>query len=120
MLYTSSISIFEKTKRKARPYYVIRGQGNDVVIPDESDLEQYKEGVVTWEGFKVAYLAKLMRSEAEEWMRRIACEAVDEDVVLVSQEENEHCYRLLLAEMMINMFSGQIDIVYAGELKARR
>ena len=59
-----------------------------------------------------------MRPEAEEWMKRVSGETVSEDVVLVSEEEDvEHCYRILLAEMMVNMFSGQMNLRYMGELK---
>jgi hypothetical protein len=51
-------------------------------------------------------------------MKHVSREAVSEDVVLVSEEEDvEHCYRILLAEMMINMFSGQMKVRYMGELK---
>ena len=101
-----------------KPYYLIKNRGNDAVAPDQIDLEQYRNGVLTWQGFKVNYLAKLMRPEAEEWMKRVSSEAVSEDVVLVSDEENvEKCYRILLAEMMINMFSGHMKVHYMGELK---
>jgi len=118
MLYTSSLSIRKKIKRKMKSYYVMKNRGNDVVLPDQLDLEQYRNGVMTWEGFKLNYLAKLMKPEAEEWMRRVSVEAVNEDVVLVSDEEDvEHCYRILLAEMMMNMFSGQMNLRYMGELK---
>jgi len=118
MLYTSSLSVFEKIKRKVKSYYVMRNQGNDAVVPDESDIEQYRRGTMTWQGFKVNYLAKLMRPEAEKWMKRVSGEAVSDDVVLISDEWNiEHYYRILLAEMMINMFSGQIKVRYMGELE---
>ena len=118
MLYTSSLSIFKKSRTKPKRYYVMKNRGNDVVVPDQSDLDQFRKGELTWRGFKVNYLAKLMRPEAEEWMKRVSGEAVSEDVVLISEEEDvEHCYRILLAEMMINMFSGQMNIRYMGELK---
>jgi hypothetical protein len=117
MLYTSSLSVFEKSKRKLKPYYVMENRGNDVVLPDQSDLEQYRNGVLTWQGFRVNYLAKLMRVEAEEWMRRVSGEAVSEDVVLVSEEDGEHCYRIQLAEMMNSMFSGRMKVRYMGEIK---
>lgn len=91
--------------------------GNDVVIPDKSDLEQYRSGSMTWQGFKVNYLAALMRPEVEKWMKKVADEAVSEDVVLVSNEHYvENCYRILLAEMIINMFSGRMKLRYTGEL----
>jgi hypothetical protein len=118
MLYTASVSALEKVRREMKLYYVIEGHGNDVVIPDHSDLDQYHDGVLTWKGFRVNYLGKLMRPEAEEWMKRVSAEAVGEDVVLVSDEEDAtHCYRVLLAEMMINMFSGQMKLRYMGELR---
>lgn len=118
MLYTTYLSALKKIDRKIKPYYVMRSHGNDVVTPDQSDLDQYKNGVLTWEGFKVNYLAKLMRPDADEWIRRVSAEAVSEDVVLVGVEKDaEHCHRTLLAEMMVNMFSGQMDLRYMGELK---
>ena len=118
MLYTACVSVLEKVERKMKLYYVMRNHGNDVVAPDQVDLGQYRNGVVTWKGFKVNYLAKIMRPEADEWMRRVSAESVNEDVVLVSDEEDvENCYRILLAEMMRNMFSGQMNLRYMGELK---
>jgi uncharacterized protein YeaO (DUF488 family) len=116
MLYTSSLSVFEKSKKKLKPYYLMENCGNDAVLPDQSDLEQYKKGELTWQGFSVNYLAKLMRAEAEEWMRHVSEEAVSEDVVLVSKEDMEHCYRIQLAEMMNSMFSGRMKVRYMGEL----
>ena len=117
MLWTCSLSSLKKRKDKLKPYYVILNRGNDAVVPDQLDLEQYRDGVLTWQGFKVNYLAKLMRPEAEEWMKRVSSEAVSEDVVLVSDEENvENCYRKFLAEMMISMFSGHMKVRYNGEL----
>ena len=100
-------------------YHIIRGHGNDVVVPDQSDLEQYRDGVLTWQGFRVNYLAKLMKPEAEEWMKRVSSEAASEEVALVTDEEEavNQCYRVLLAEMMINMFSGHMNVRYVGELK---
>lgn len=118
MLYTSGLSILKEIKRKLTPYYVMKNRRNDVVVPDQLDLEHYRNGVLTWQGFKVNYLAKLMRPEAEEWMRRVSTEAVSHDVVLVSDEKDyEHSYRRLLAEMIMSMFSGEKSLRYAGELK---
>jgi uncharacterized protein YeaO (DUF488 family) len=118
VLYTACVSVLEKVERKMKPYYVMKNHGNDVVVPDQVDLDQYRNGVMTWKGFRINYLAKLMRPEADEWMRRVSVEAVSEDVVLVSDEEDvENCHRILLAEMMINMFSGQMNLRYMGELK---
>ena len=118
MLYTSSLTVLKKVKQKLKPYFVIKNRGNDVVVPDQLDLEHYRNGALTWQGFKVNYLAKLMRPEAEGWMKKVSREAVSEDVVVVSEEEDvRDCYRILLAEMMVNMFSGQMKVRYVGELK---
>lgn len=118
MLYTSTLSNLKKIKKKLKPCYVMKNHGNDVVVPDQPDLDQFRNGVLTWQGFKVNYLAKLMKPEAEEWMKRVSGEAASEDVVLVDEEEDiEHCYRVLLAEMMMNMFSGQMNLRYMGELR---
>jgi hypothetical protein len=118
LLYTARLSVFKSIKRKMKPYYLMRNRGNDVVVPDRSDFDQYHGGVMSWEGFKVNYLAKLMRTEAEEWMKRVSVEAVRDDVVLVSDEERyENCYRILLAEMMINMFSGRMSLYYKGDIR---
>lgn len=118
MLYTSSLSSLEKYERKVKPYYVMKNRGNDAVVPDQLDLEQYEIGDLTWQGFRVNYLAKLMRPEAEKWMKSVCSEAISEDVVLVSDEENaEKFYRVMLAEMMVNMFSGHMNLRYMGELK---
>lgn len=118
MLYTASISVVKGVKRKVKIYYIMKDYGNDAVSPDPVDLNYYRSGRLTWKGFKVNYLAKLMRPEAEEWMERVAREASSEDVVLVSDEQNgENCYRVILAEMMINMFSGRTRLRYGGELK---
>jgi len=117
MLYTASVSSFKRTERKLKVYYIVEDHGNDPVVPDLVDICQFRTGVLTWEGFKVNYLAKLMRSDAVEWMRRISVEAVSEDVVLVDEEkEAEYSCRKLLAEMMMNMFSGHLKLHYMGEL----
>jgi hypothetical protein len=118
LLYTCSLSVLKKSKRELKPYYVMENRGNDVVVPDHLDLKQYRNGVLTWQGLKVNYLANLMRPEAEKWMKHVSSEAVSEEVILVSDEEDvENCYRILLAEMMINMFSGHMKLRYMGELK---
>ncbi len=72
MLYTACVSILDELKRKIKPYYVMANHGNDVVVPDQSDLEQYKNGALPWEGFKVSYLAKLMKPESEEAFSRLS------------------------------------------------
>ena len=118
LLYTASTSIVKKVKGKMRLYYLIAGRGNDAVTPDQEDLDRYKRGKLTSKGFMLNYRAKLLRPEAEEWMRRVASEATSKDVVLVSKgETGEFCYRILLAELMLNMYSGQMNLRYMGELK---
>jgi len=115
VLYTAVASV--KIERM-KVYRLIRNYGNDAVVPDKLDLDQYRSGMLTWEGLRVSYLAKLMRSEAEEWMRRVSAEAVSHDVVLVSDERDyEHSCRGLLAEMIMSMFSGGKSLRYAGELR---
>jgi len=117
MLYTSSVSALKRIKRKVKVYYILKDHGNDVVVPDQADLDQYRSRVLTWEGFKVNYLAKLMRSEADEWMRHVSEEAVSDDVVLVDEEkDDEHSCRKFLAEMMVSMFSGRLKFRYMGKL----
>jgi hypothetical protein len=101
-----------------KAYYLLENHGNDVVIPDGQDLKRYRNGELTLQGFRVSFLAKLMRPEAEEWMERVSDEAVSMDVVLVSNEDNgDFFYRKFLAEMMINMFSGRKKLRYLGELE---
>jgi len=117
MLYTANVSAIKRIKRKVKVYYILRNHGNDVVVPDQLDLDHYKSQALTWEGFRVNYLARLMRPEADEWMRRVSEEAVPNDVVLADEEADaKYSYRKLLAEMMVNMFSGRLKLLYAGEL----
>ena len=118
MLYSASISALKKTERRMKCYYVMRGHGNDEVAPDQSDLDLYKSGELTWQGFMINYQVKLRRPEAFNWMQRASVEAVHEDVVLVdSEEESMRSLRVILAEMMASMFSGQMSFRYKGELK---
>lgn len=117
MLYTAPVSVDKKIKSGMRLYYLIEGHGNDAVSPDRLDIEHYKNGKITWRGFANNYSVKLMKPAAEEWMRRVAVEAAKEDVVLASDEEaDKPCYRKILAEMILNMFSGQLNLQYLGEL----
>jgi hypothetical protein len=117
MLWTSNSSTIDKTKKEFKIYYLIEQQGNDPIIPDKQDLEQYTNGIITWQGFKLNFLEKLMRPEAEELMKKVSVESVSEDVVLVSDESDvEKCYRIMVAEMIVNMFSGHLKLKYRGEL----
>ena len=117
MLYSCSASVAEK-KRKMKYYYIIRGHGNDVVVPDKSDIDLYNKGVITPKGFELNYGMKLRRNEAYDWMERVSTEASQGDVVLVGEEEGgEKSYRFMLAEMMASMFGGKMNFRYGGELK---
>ena len=100
-----------------KTYNLLKDHENYDVMPDKEDLEYYKGGVLTWEGFKINYLTKLMKPEAIEWMERVSLEAENEEVVLVDDEEEpEYSYRVLLANRMMNMFVGHLKLNYAGEL----
>ena len=117
ILYTANIQDLNKVKSKSVIYRLIPNQGNDAVTPDIEDLNYYKNQSLTWEGFRLNYLAKLMRSEAIDWMNKVANEAVNNDVVLVDEERvYENSYRKLLVEMILNMFIGEFNIKYAGEV----
>jgi asparagine synthetase A len=99
-------------------YYIMSGQGNDVVAPDKHDLELFKSGVMTAKGFALNYEMKLRSQEAYEWMSRVSAEAIHQDIVLVGEEDGlEKSYRIMLAEMMASMLSGQMNFRYMGELR---
>lgn len=118
MLYSCSASVAKKKIEKMKCYYIIRGHGNDVVVPDKSDLDLYKNGVMTTKGFALNYEMKLRRREAYEWMAQVSAEANHGDVVLIGEEEGgEKSYRIILAEMMTSMFGGKVNFRYGGELK---
>jgi len=117
MLYSCSASVAKK-EEKMKYYYIVSGQGNDVVVPDKSDIELYNKGIITPKGFALNYGMKLRRDEAYKWMERVSAEAGREDVVLVGGEEGgEKSYRIMLAEMMASMFGGKMNFRYGGELK---
>ena len=117
MLFSANVSDITEIKRKIKIYYLVRDHGNDEVIPDQSDIDYYKNGKITWNGLKLNYSEKLMRAEAMEWMQRVSLEAVSEDVVLVDEENNaKYSYRKLLAELIKNMFTGNLDFDYMGEI----
>ena len=115
MLYSCSVSAAKK-KGKMKYYYIIQGHGNDVVVPDKSDIDLYDKGVITSKGFELNYGIKLRRNEAYDWMERVSAEAGHEDVVLVG-EGDEKSYRFMLAEMMTSMFGSNMRFRYKGELK---
>jgi hypothetical protein len=117
MLYTSSTSGDNKKMSRMKHYYIMPGHGNDPVAPDNQDLNLLNEGVITAKGFELNYQVKLRSREAYEWMDRVSREAIHEDIVLVGENEGlERKYRVVLAEIMISMFGGKMDIHYGGEL----
>jgi hypothetical protein len=117
MLYTASVSALKKQKTKMSVYYLEEKYGNGVVAPDQKDLELYRDKILTRKGLILNYLAKLMGSAAEEWMRHVSEEAASKDVVIVDHEKNaEDSFRKFLAEMMVSMFSSCLKFCYAGEL----
>jgi hypothetical protein len=118
VLYTGSTSTIIEEMGKMKCYYIVPGQGNDVVTPDKHDLELLRSGVMTAKGFALNYEMKLRSQEAYEWMSRVSSEAVHQDIVLVGEDEGvEKSYRIILAEMMTSMFGGQMNFGYKGELK---
>ncbi len=118
MLYTGSRSVVRKEEGKMKYYYIVPGVENCAVAPDKHDLDLYRNGVITARGFALNYDLKLRSPEAYEWMMRVSTEATHEDVVLVGEEEgDEKSYRIILAEMITNMFGGKMNFRYEGEVK---
>ena len=117
MLYTANVLDIQKIKKNMKIYYIIKNHGNDVVSPEQVDLDHYKRGLLTWEGFKLNYLSKIYKSEANEWMRKVSNKAASNDVVLVDEEKDaNHSPRKLLAELMMNMYYGSMKLHYNGEI----
>jgi hypothetical protein len=117
MLYTCSTNVPKKTLEKMKQYYIIHGYGNDEVVPEKSDLNLYKKGIITAKGFAINYEVKLRSQEAYDWMERVSREASHEDVVLIGEQEGtEKGYLAMLVQMMVSMFAGKIKFQYLGEL----
>jgi len=117
MLYTASVFDLKEINSKMKVYYLMKNYGNNVVVPDQADLDYYRNGILTWEGFKINYLAKIYKKEANEWMKKVSKEAVSKDVVLVDEEKDEnHSCRKILAELMKNMYTGKFNFKYVGEI----
>lgn len=118
MLYTCSTPAARKEGGKMKYYYIVSGQGNDVVAPDRRDLELFRNGAMTAKGFALNYEMRLRSQDAYEWMSRVSAEAIHEDVVLVGEDEGtQKSCRVMLAEMMASMFGGKMNFRYMGELK---
>jgi len=95
--------------------FVMRGRGNSPVEPPAMVLRLAKEGAITWEGYRDAYLASLENQESLLWMQQVAKKAFDHDVVLICFERSpEHCHRRLLAEYIRDYYG----VEYGGELHA--
>jgi hypothetical protein len=93
--------------------FVMRGRGNNPVEPPEMVFRLAKEGAITWEGYREAYLASLETEESRVWMQQTAKKAFDHHVVLVCYEKNPtFCHRRLLAEYIRDDFG----VAYGGEL----
>lgn len=96
------------------PVFVMRNRGNIPVEPPEMVLRLWKEGAITWEGYRAAYLASLEIDESSlVWMQNLAKKAHMGNVVLVCFEKNpEQCHRQLLAKYMQEHYG----VDYLGEL----
>jgi hypothetical protein len=118
MLYTCSGSASRKVGRNVKRYYILRGRGNDDVVPDKHDLDLHKNGALTAKGFALNYETKLRKQEAYKWMERVSAIAAHEDIVLVGNENGgEKSYITILAEMMTSMFGGKMNFRYLGKLE---
>lgn len=93
--------------------YVMRHRGNRAIEPPEMVLRLAKEGAITWEGYRAAYLDSLNTQDSRMWMQIVAARAMEKNIVLVCFEKsNEHCHRRLLAELMAQDYG----VEYKGEL----
>jgi len=120
MLYTAKTTDLKRMKKDMKIYYIIPNHGNEEVVPDQVDIDNYKRGLLTWAGLKLNYLAKIYKPEASEWMKNISVEAVSEDIVLVDEEKDEnYSYRKILAELIKNMYTGRFNFKYLGEITTR-
>ena len=115
MLYTAHISATKDFQKKMKTYNILE---IDAVSPDKSDLDFYKKGYLTWSGFELTYSTnKITRPEAHQWMDQVAKESINEDIVLVDDFESfDKSCRRLLAHMIKSLYSGHMNIKYAGEL----
>jgi len=115
-LFTSYLSFLKTLEKWPNPVefvYVARNRGNNEVAPPESILKLWKEGTITWEGYRKAYLGSLDFEESIAWMRRTAEKAKDHDVILICFEKDaEHCHRSLLAEEIARRF----NVEFKGEV----
>ena len=116
MLYTANYSAVNH-KGNLKVYYLKEGFGNDAVSPDQKDLAKYYSNAITWKGMKMNYMAKLMRKDADDWMKKVAEEVLVKDVVIIDDEKDvENSFRKILAELMASMFGSSFRFKFAGEL----
>ena len=105
-------------------YYVMRNRGNNAVAPDANLLINFKKAVKIhglredlWQEYEKNYLAQLERKEAQDWMQKIAEQALWHDVVLVCFEKDHlHCHRSLLAQRIVWLHPA---VNYVGELRLK-
>ena len=117
VLYSASVSTAKKKGKGMKSYCIMIGHGNDEVAPDQFDLDLYESGDLTWLGLVTNYEAKLRMQEANRWMERVSSEAVNEDVLLFdSTKDPRRSLRVVLAKIMANIFGGQMNFQYNGEL----
>lgn len=97
--------------------YVARKRGNRAVEPPEMVLRLAKEGAITWEGYKDAYLDSLNTCDSRMWMQIVATRCAEKNIVLVCYEKakGKRCHRFLLAERMAQDYG----VEYKGELVVR-
>lgn len=93
--------------------FVMRKRGNWAIEPPEMVLQLAKQGAITWEGYRDAYLNSLATQDSCMWMGKMATKAMDKNVVLVCYEkDSSRCHRRLLAEVMAHDYGCE----YLGEL----
>lgn len=96
------------------PVFVMRSRGNLPVEPPKMVLDLFKEGAITWEGYRDAYLHSLQTETSFVWMQNLTKKAQDHPVVLVCfEKDSSHCHRRLLAETIARNYG----IEYKGELQ---
>jgi uncharacterized protein (DUF488 family) len=96
--------------------YIMRHRGNRAVEPPEMVLRLAKEGAITWEGYRDAYLDSLNTQDSRMWMQMVASRCAEKNIVLTCFEKDAtHCHRRLLAEVMAKDYG----VTYKGELASK-
>lgn len=102
--------------KKTEFVYIMRSRGNRAVEPPEMVLRLAKEGVITWEGYRDAYLDSLNCQDSRVWMELVAQRLAEKNIVLVCYEGprfGTRCHRFLLAQILQKDYGAE----YRGELK---